>query len=68
MSSVPIPATPAAQEILTENDLATLLGRSRRTVRRYAVCGLIPYSKLGGTTVFRRSAVLQRLAEMEAGR
>jgi excisionase family DNA binding protein len=48
------PDTPAAKPNMTILEVAALWGRSRRTVRRAAASGRLPFRKVGHFTYFSR--------------
>jgi len=55
-----------ASDLLTERDLAQLLGKSLRTIRRWSVERRGPRKvKLGKSVFYRREAILCWIAERE---
>lgn len=49
--------------LLTERDVATLLGVSSRSVRRLASAGSLPRVRVGGATRYRRADVARLMKE-----
>ena len=52
----------ASNELLTKEELAPKLKRSRRTVSLWMQQGKLPYLKIGKTVLFRWSDVVEGLA------
>ncbi len=60
-------ATPLFEGYLTKEQLAAELGRSARTIDRWALSGQAPApTHIGRTVLFRRDAVLEWLRSQEA--
>ena len=54
--------------LLTVNETAAILGRSRRFVYTLVEDGKIPHSRIaGGTVVFRRQRIFDWIDELEQG-
>lgn len=54
-------------EFLTEPELAALLRKHPRTIRRLADSGVIPRTKLGRSVLYQREAVLAALPSGKGG-
>ena len=64
VESVTLPAT----DLLGESELARLLGKSLRTIRRWSVERRAPLKvKLGRSVFYRRESVLKWIAAQEEG-
>ncbi len=57
----PLPVVPAADDIMTEQEVAQLFDVTKRTIARWVEQKILPSVKIGGIRLFSRQLVLHLL-------